>query len=255
VLGTHKIQKVLCEEMIHEIITKYKSGNTEGAWAHMREVPIHNTDEGYEELWSLIKPKIEYNIEAIINGLMAERYIFCENSYGLESRSMDSIRQRPTEKNLELSRYICHKYGSLGFIFHRWIEEVGTININGYHPSWAELIVNDPLWVEVHQDIDLEGEEWFINTEVIRTPYKFTYDFSPDSLVKANISGSGPMCIGGPEFYFDSVVLNGDCQQFFTQYLNNYFRFGGFVDPNECMYPEGSNIDFIRNIASQMILI
>jgi hypothetical protein len=240
--------------MIHKIITKYKNGNTEGAWAQMHEVPVHNSDDGYEELWSLIKPKIEYNLEAIINGLIDDGYIFCENSYGLKSRSMDSIRQRPTEKNLELSRYISHKYGSLGFIFHKWIEEIGTININGYHPSWGELIENDPLWVEVHQDIELNGEEWFINP-VIGIPYKFTYHFAPDSLHKANVSGSGPMCIGGPEYYFDSVVLDGDCHQFFTQYLNKYFRFGGFIDQNECMYPKGSSIDFIRNIISQMILI
>lgn len=118
--------------------------------------------------------------------------------------------------------------GPIPLALRCWCEEVGLVNLVGFHPEWT-CEQADPL--VINSTVDYLLDEWEIweadrNTEWDQGP--FVLDLSPDVLHKANISGGAPYGLAVPNAGVDGIFLWEAHQTTFVNYLRICFRGGGF---------------------------
>ena len=138
-------------------------------------------------------------------------------------------------------RKLDQQVGPLPLSLRIWYEEVGAVNLYGYHPEWLKYVrfpthlMNycDPLQVCVLGDtlvdhlLDLHQH----------TPMKH-FEFAPDRHFKDNRAGSStPYDISWQESVVDGVLLRNQTPNLtFVGYLRNCFHWAGF--PGMATWPE-----------------
>ena len=131
--------------------------------------------------------------------------------------------------------------GPLPLALRVWYEQVGGINLYGFHPGWLKYIqypthlMNycDPLQVYVLDDMLLSR----LLEKHRERPMKH-FEFAPDRNFKDNRSGtSTPYDIQWHDAGIDGTLpLNSSPKVTFVEYLRICFRWGGF--PGMANWPE-----------------
>lgn len=126
--------------------------------------------------------------------------------------------------------------GSIPLSLRAFFTIVGEINFNGSHPRLAPAdssITPDPLMVYSVDDAIAMIESMDRDED---EPAMF--EFAPDALHKANVSGSGPYYIDLPSEGADAKVHDAPFKGTFVQYLRDaILNWGGFPGWSEA--PEG----------------
>ena len=119
------------------------------------------------------------------------------------------------------------RVGPLPLTWRWWSEEVGRVNPMGNHLDW-NCDYPDPLVVDAPPDyVDGEIDVWEEDSGTEwDTGARFSIDFSPDHLHKANISGGAPHALELPNEAADGLVLWERHNTTFVNYLRIAFTNG-----------------------------
>jgi hypothetical protein len=117
--------------------------------------------------------------------------------------------------------------GSIPISLRAFFTVVGEINLNGSHPSLALAdsgVAPDPLMV-----YSVDGAIAMIESMDRDEDEPAMFEFAPDALHKANVSGSGPYYIDLPSEGTDAKVRDAPFKGTFVQYLRDaILTWGGF---------------------------
>jgi hypothetical protein len=177
--------------------------------------------------------RVDLNVRTVVERLRAMGYRFGPSA-GAAGRVMSLFRRerpdtpsvhvvpgpraRATRLNIE------KRTGPLPLSVRAFFEVVGSVDLTGYHATWAPQesdVAEDPLvvfgvtdlWAQV--DGAAEGE---IDEVVL----------APDDLHKAGTSGGDPYALAVPDPRADGELLHERHGRLFVPYLRLCFRFGGF---------------------------
>jgi hypothetical protein len=125
------------------------------------------------------------------------------------------------------------RIGPMPLSLRAWYETVGTVNLIGSHEDWLEIETVDPLVVcplaDMLRCIDDEYEDWREELKDLGDEAEpFTFDFAPDDLHKANISGGPPYGVEYPSTLADAPVHFERHHTTFVDYLRVALQWGGF---------------------------
>jgi hypothetical protein len=121
------------------------------------------------------------------------------------------------------------RVGLMPLALRWWFEEVGRVNLMGWHADWEDSR-SDPLVVDAPADyIAGEIDAWTANFGTEWERQSFTIDFSPDDLHKANVSGGAPYSMALPNAGADGLVLWERHQTTFVNLIRLTFAAGGFL--------------------------
>lgn len=238
--------------MQHNAIKLYRTGESDLAWQVARYISRVGEDENHiRDFTEVVTDRIRQNIEIMISILSESRYVFCDDQECRKDPSEAWIK--PDKSSIAYSDLLAKKYKGAGFLVHGWIEKIGDVNINGFHESWGGLIECDPMWIEFKGSNYEEYLESFMSEN--EEPWilaKHNLMFAPDSLHKANISGTDGPKINLPPFNPEGSYQDGLRDRSFRDYLNDYFKSGGFLMRDILLSDPGFKSDFIQMIADKM---
>ena len=128
-------------------------------------------------------------------------------------------------------------------ILQAWAAEVGSVNLTGSHPDWAEsgyvgLIsgqqgswLADPLVLEIDREWAFsQYDEWrdAVDEDGAQEVGPFRFTISPDHIHKGNVSGGLPYSVATDAPSVDALLLNArDCTSIFY-HVTNALAWGGF---------------------------
>lgn len=130
------------------------------------------------------------------------------------------------------------QYGPLPLSLRLWYEEVGTVDLIGYHPRLSDNSsfaprraaerppLSDPLCIwppDPHLIVDAEENG-------LDMPVGALLELAPDMCHKGSYSGGGPMSITLPNPAIDGPLLSDDWDgMLLVEYLRQSFAWGGFA--------------------------
>ena len=241
----------------HDPIKLYRTGEPDVAWSLMNYLlSLGRAKDLLSEFRHQVGLRCKRNLDILVSSLVDRGFVFCENNGQHCERALSEVWKKPNADSGNASRALSERYGNAGYLVHTWIEEVGDININGYFRAWEGLIEADPLWIEFQTDsyADYFDSEILENEDPwILADYQLT--FSPDSLHKADISGSSGPAINLPAGIPEGAVQIGLKGISFRDYLNSYFECGGFLALPHLKRDGLSECDFIAQLASRMLKV
>jgi hypothetical protein len=172
-------------------------------------------------------------LEVVVDRLDARGYRFQYPGNVLKSPVTDSAHWVQ-----EFNRPGLH----LPIAFQAWIEEVGSVNLNGQDPAWPSVsviatndydgVLADPLQVEYDLEyFASELEQWHFECDEDgeQNVAPFEIAFSADELHKADISGGPPYALDASRPLVDPVVLHERHRLRFFPYVLTSLEYGGFI--------------------------
>jgi hypothetical protein len=135
--------------------------------------------------------------------------------------------------------------GPLPISLRCWYEQVGAVNLMGYHsalnpkdiPESPDPLVIDPFMDAIHAWF---GEDLQFEEDDIELP------LAPDDISKAFQSGGDPYAIKLPELFADGLLLNERHHTTFVEYLRIVFQWGGFPGWELAPKPPDKELDYLR---------
>ena len=116
--------------------------------------------------------------------------------------------------------------GPIPLSLRAFFETVGEVDLNGDHPSLAPRegqFTPDPLMV-----CGVEDAIAMVESDDRDEDDPLLFEFAPDALHKANISGGSPYAISLPQAVADAHVEDEPHGVTFVEYLRIAIRWGGF---------------------------
>lgn len=243
--------------MRHDAVKLYQIGEIDTAWSVMNYLlELGRGADQFHDFRHLAVERCKRNLDTLVTSLVDRNYIFCENDSARGVRGLGDVWKKPDDDSIKASQALSEQFGNAGYLVHAWMEEIGDFNINGYFESWGDLIESDPLWIEFQSSnyVDYFESEVRENDEPwILADYQLI--FAPDSLHKADISGSSGPAINIPAGIPEGSVRVGLRQISFRNYLNSYFSAGGFLSLPSMRSERLAECDFIEMLASRMLKI
>jgi hypothetical protein len=145
----------------------------------------------------------------------------------------------------DLDRFEKKLGGPLPISLRCWYEQVGAVNLMGYHEALnpkggresPDPLVIDPL-IEA-------AEAWFgkdleFNSDEIELP------LAPDDVSKAFESGGDPYAMKLPDAAADGLFLNERHETTFAEYLRIAFQWGGFPGWERATSRPQKELDYLR---------
>lgn len=214
------------------LYARYVAGEHEAVWAALGTGPVPSPDRTDVEAIALgTMRRVRRNVEALVARLGAAGYPF---EHPLAPAGADALaRYRavfapPAPNTLALLDEIEGLAGALPLSVRAWYQEVGAVNFQAAEPQ-AMGAYDDPLMVSPAEYILEEVREWRAGPAEERTASPFCWEFAPDVLHKANVSGGAPFRIRLPAPGADGVVEEEVWGAIpFVAYLREVFRWGGF---------------------------
>jgi len=145
--------------------------------------------------------------------------------------------------------------GRLPLALRLWLEEVGTVSLEGTHEGWGYDLV-DYLQVETSvAEIRREYADWQ-DARDRGWKWPFRISIAPDFLHKNDVGGGAAYSLEAPDDKVDGFLWNEYHQTTFVNYLRIAFSWGGLLGwdrpgpPSERYH--GSPPQVLREIASQL---
>lgn len=243
-------------------LERYRDGEHEEVWAELvglgervRDEPL--LSDAYAVARETMR-RARRNVETILPRLesIGYRLGILWSPLSLDAKGRYVYGEQPYWKDLTPAfvpsspgtRDVLKKIEQVGGTFplslRAWWEEVGEVNLCGYHPDWSERSGCDPLLV-CTSDLSLlegEGEEYSFFPAIddgldkgTEADLAFAIEngllrvvVAPDELHKENVSGGDPYTIRVPCAVADRRLDNFWLDVTFVEYLRLCFRWGGF---------------------------
>lgn len=207
---------------------RYLAGECREVWREMTQAGPALRDDptrwgDAEEVARETVRRARSNIAQIHELLTAEGYQF--------ARGENALRPPAPDVHEQLSE-IEHAIGEIPLSLKVWLEDVGSVDLTGSHPSW-EFEYTDPLVVDcqldevVEEHRDREETGWYATAGTTLFPLSL----SPDYMHKADVSGGPPYFVGLPNRSVDALWENDTLhpQTLFVDYLRSaLLEWGGF---------------------------
>ena len=209
-----------------------------------------------DEFINIIGLRCRDNIKTIITVLQDKNYKFCLNYGECELKSMDKVWKENSILANQIIEIIHKNYGNLGVLVEYWMKTIGNVNLIGYFENWTGLEYSDPLVVEfIYEDISDYFENELSENEEPWLLADYQLIFAPDIYHKANVSGGTGPSVNIPPFHWAGTVQCGFNGINFRDYLNTYFKNGGFGVDLKTKFQNDNINKIISEIQSQVKLI
>jgi len=147
--------------------------------------------------------------------------------------------------NKDLDRFEKKLGGPLPISLRCWYEQVGAVNLMGYHEALnpkgggesPDPLVIDPL---IQAAEAWFGEDLEFDSDEIELP------LAPDDVSKAFESGGDPYAIKLPDAAADGLFLNERHETTFVEYLRIAFQWGGFPGWERTASRPQKELDYLR---------
>lgn len=207
-------------------LDRYVSGQHKKVWDELLAKGSLKDSEAVKEAEAVAQEtmqRVKRNIEKIIERLKAENYRFQKpNEARVPPGWLTSWNIKKLEKLV----------GPVPLSIKCFYRIVGTVNLNGSHPSWSQKDYPDPLmidtpigyfptyayreWKEMYEEPDRDKQK------------NFRMELAPDYYHKANVSGGSPYSVELPNGSADCRLLGEKHKTSFVNYLRVAFKWGGF---------------------------
>jgi hypothetical protein len=199
---------------------RYREGEHRQVWQELVAKRLFTVEA--EDVAYLTMTRVAENFEILIERLGNCGFVFRDFGGFFQDSSDDWVGLEPTRTQPDGAvsdriKKLQSRFYSIPLSLRAFWEQVGGVNLIGYHPDWnLEISQLDPFFSSALTDD---------YTDYLRNGLHL--ELSPDALVKADISG-------GEGYYLKSErvpdgILENEWQGLlFVEYLRSVFRWGGF---------------------------
>jgi hypothetical protein len=231
---------------VSQLLQRYLAGEFVEVWEELGTGPtIPMPREDALTVARAMMRRVRQNIEILEERLRSIDYPFEHaarpSGDGYLAR-YKAVYAPPTSATPDVLDEVEQLVGALPLSVHAWYLEVGAVNFQsaGYE-AMGEC--DDPLMVSPLEYLLKEAREWLDRPEKDRITYPFSWEFAPDVLHKANVSGGPPYRIALSAPGADGIVEEDTWGQIpFVQYLRKVMEWGGFPGlrhlPPERQHPD-----------------
>lgn len=155
------------------------------------------------------------------------------------------FRPAGNESKKELDTFEKKLGGPLPLSLRSWYEQVGLVNLMGYHEALNPETGSespDPLVIDPLREA---AEAWF-GTELEFEGDKIELPLAPDDVHKAFSSGGDPYAMKLPDSAADGAFLNEWHHTTFVSYLRIVFQWGGFPGWERASQRPQRELDYLR---------
>ena len=211
---------------------RYLAGEHAAVWTELGTgLPLPVDRAEAEAIARETMRRVRHNVDVLVSRLVAAGYPFAHPV----SPSGDDLSARyhavlapPTPQTPAVLDEIERLVGPLPLSVRAWYEHVGAVNFDGAEPE-VMCDYDDPLMVGPEEYTLKNAREWLALPAQERDEYPFCWEFAPDVLHKANVSGGSPFRIQLPAPGADGMVEEEAWGTIpFVSYLREVFRWGGF---------------------------
>lgn len=222
-------------------LERYSCGDYQAVWHEMRAIGSVREDHPlFDDVSAVVNEtmiRVRQNLETLVSNLKVEDYEFVDTNDGSLSPTVPLTT--PDERSNEFVAWLESKIGPLPLSLLAWIRIVGDVKLLG-NPAFGDsdaLVVefeyydrNDPDHMAAKSFVENEIDEWKQNVAEFgrEETGPFMLPFAPDFWTKINVSGGSPYSIILPADTVDGIVMVNRERLYFTDYLRNCLRDGGF---------------------------
>lgn len=249
------------------LLNRYLAGQHECVWNELRALDsLEANDPMRQEAWLVVQEcmcRVRRNVLTIVDRLRAGGYVFSDTNVDPPEGISAPITE-PDQESVKLCDWLEREFGPIPLVMRGWIEIVGDVILLGNHPQWpAENMLTDAMVVEYEyrryqvEDIRTsylsEHESWSetVAQDGLDESGPFTLPFAADALHKVNVSGGSPYGVVVPDASVDATVDLDGRSMYFTDYLRECFRWGGF--PGFADREKGRDAGTVATLAADLL--